>query len=82
MEPNTEHFNHVGIRDQIILNAQCRRIQDQLVHILNLVHLVANSLVKQDHNNTHRGVNHVQAHQVNDYNFNQRLTMHFSATNI
>ena len=72
MEANTEHFNRVVILDQIILNAQCRRIQDQLVHILNPVHLVANSLVKQDHS-THQAVNHVRVHQVNVYNFSRTL---------
>lgn len=64
---NTEHFNREVIQDQIILNAQCRRIQDHLAHILNQVHLVASSPVNLGHN-IRLAVNLVQDHQVNAYN--------------
>ena len=64
---NMEHFNPVVIQDPIILNAQCQRIRDHLAPILNLVHLVANSLVNLGHN-IRLVVNLVQDHQVNAYN--------------
>lgn len=74
MVPNTGPFNPVVIQDQIILNAQCRQIQDHRAPILNLVHLVASSLVNPGHN-IRLVVNLVQDHQVNAYTTIQHLNI-------